>query len=105
MDNCFTGRCDRSRQTSEKDVLYILPAGPVTECAFARWHIVLHFLFTPCDVIASFVSSPNKTPSKMIVGADGWALPVHWILTYKNLIYLLNLQFYCVNTSYPMDNC
>ena len=26
------------------------------------------------------------------------------VLTYKNLIYLLNLQFYCVNTSYPMDN-
>ena len=45
MDNCFTGRRNRSRQTSEKDVLYILPAGPVTECAFARWRIVLHFLF------------------------------------------------------------
>ena len=54
MDNCFAGRRDRSRQTSEKDVLYILPAGPVTECAFARWRIVLHFLFTPLDVIASF---------------------------------------------------
>ena len=46
MDNCFTGRRDRSRQTPEKDVLYMLPAGPVTECAFARWRIVLHFLFT-----------------------------------------------------------
>ena len=46
MDNCFTGRHDRSRQTSEKDGLYILPAGPVTECAFARWRMVLHFLFT-----------------------------------------------------------
>ena len=46
MDNCFTGRRDRSRQTPEKDVLYILPAGPVTDCAFARWRIVLHFLFT-----------------------------------------------------------
>ena len=33
MDNCFNGRCDRSRQTPEKDVLYI--------CAFARWRIVL----------------------------------------------------------------
>ena len=30
MDNCFTGRCDRSRQTPEKDVLYIIPAGPVS---------------------------------------------------------------------------
>ena len=46
MENSFTGRRDQSRQTSEKDVLYILPAGPVTECAFARWRIVLHFLFT-----------------------------------------------------------
>ena len=30
MDNCFTGRPDRSRQTPEKDVLYIIPAGPVS---------------------------------------------------------------------------
>ena len=29
MDNCFTGRRDRSSQTPEKDVLYIIPAGPV----------------------------------------------------------------------------
>ena len=27
MDNCFTGRCDLSHQTPEKDVLYIIPAG------------------------------------------------------------------------------
>ena len=25
----------------KNDVLYIIPAGPVTECTFARWHIVL----------------------------------------------------------------
>ena len=30
MDNYFTGRRDRSRQTPEKDVLYIIPAGPVS---------------------------------------------------------------------------
>ena len=30
MDNCFTGRHDRSRQTPEKDVLYIILAGPVS---------------------------------------------------------------------------
>ena len=30
MDNCFTGRRDRSRQMPEKDVLYIVPAGPVS---------------------------------------------------------------------------
>ena len=41
MDNYFTGRCDRSRQMPEKDVLYIIPVGPVTERAFARWRIVL----------------------------------------------------------------
>ena len=41
MDNCFTDRCDRSRQMPEKDVLFLIPAGPVTECAFARWRIVL----------------------------------------------------------------
>ena len=30
MDNCFTGRRDWSRQTPEKDVLYIILARPVT---------------------------------------------------------------------------
>ena len=30
MDNCFTGWRDRSRQTPEKDVLYIILAGPVS---------------------------------------------------------------------------
>ena len=54
MDNCFTGRRDRSCQTSEKDVLYKLPAGPVTECAFARWRIILLFLSRHHDIIASF---------------------------------------------------
>ena len=41
MDNCFTSRRDRSRQMPEKNVLYRIPAGPVTECAFAMRHIVL----------------------------------------------------------------
>ena len=31
--------------------------------------------------------------------------PLDRVLTLKKLIYLLNLQFYCVSTSYPMDNC
>ena len=30
MDNCFTSRRDRSRQTPEKDVMYIILAGPVS---------------------------------------------------------------------------
>ena len=49
MDNCFTGRRDQSRQTPEKDVLYILPAGPVTEVAHRT-----SFLSRQCDFIASF---------------------------------------------------
>ena len=36
MDNCFTGQYDWSCQTPEKDVLNIISAGPVTECAFDR---------------------------------------------------------------------
>ena len=40
MDNCFTGRHDRSRQTTEKVILYKIPAGPVTECTFARCRLV-----------------------------------------------------------------
>ena len=24
-------------------------------------------------------TSPSKTPSKLMAGPDGWALPVHWI--------------------------
>ena len=50
MDNCFTGRHDQSSQTPEKDVLYILLAGPVAQCALARWRIVLPSCL---DVVAS----------------------------------------------------
>ena len=38
MDNCFTGRRDRSRQTPEKDVLYIIPAGPVSRTSMDVTH-------------------------------------------------------------------
>ena len=44
MDHCFTGRRDRSHQMTEKVILYKLPAGPVTECTFARCRLV----HTPC---------------------------------------------------------
>ena len=40
MDNCFTGQRDQSRQTTEKIILYKIPAGPVTECTFARCRLV-----------------------------------------------------------------
>ena len=43
MDNCFTGRPVK------------LPAGPVTECAFARWRKVYHFLSGHNDVKASIL--------------------------------------------------
>ena len=77
MDNCFTGRRDWYRQTPEKEVLYTLPAGTVTEFAFA-WRT--SFLSRHRDVIASFsLSSPIKTPSKLIARPVGRALPVHWI--------------------------
>ena len=39
-----------------------------------------YFLSRQHDVIASFSLSKHiKTPSKLIAGPDGWALPVHWI--------------------------
>ena len=40
MDNCFTGRHNRSRQMTEKVILYKLLAGLVTECTFARFRLV-----------------------------------------------------------------
>ena len=40
MDNCFTGRRDRSRQTTEKVILYKIPAGPVTVCTFTRCRLM-----------------------------------------------------------------
>ena len=54
MDNCFTGRRDRSRQTSEKDVLYIIPAGPVRRAHSPGGASYFLFLSRQRDVIASF---------------------------------------------------
>ena len=54
MDNCFTGRCDRSRQTSEKDVLYIIPTGPARRVHSPGGASYFLFLSRPGDVIASF---------------------------------------------------
>ena len=34
----------------------------------------------------------------------GLSCPLGKVLTYKNLMYLLNLQFYCITTSYQMGN-
>ena len=38
-------------------------------------------------------------------GRVGSPCPLGKVLTYKNLIYLLNFPFYCVNTSYLVDRC
>ena len=42
-----------------------------------------------------------------LAGKVGWESPrpLGKVLTYKNLIYLLNFPFYCVNTSYLVDRC
>ena len=55
MDNCFTGRRDRSRQTSEKDVLYIIPAGPARGVHSPGGASYFLFLSRHRDVIASFL--------------------------------------------------
>ena len=54
MDNCFTGRRDRSRQTSEKDVLYVIQAGPAMRVHSAGGASYFLFLSRHCDVIGSF---------------------------------------------------
>ena len=54
MDNCFTGRRDWSCQTSEKDVLYIIPEGPVRRAHSPGGASYFLFLSRQRDVIASF---------------------------------------------------
>ena len=54
MDNCFTGRRDRSRQTPEKDVLYRIPARPVRRVHSPGGASYFLFLSRHRDVIASF---------------------------------------------------
>ena len=41
MDSCFTGWRDWAGQTTQKIRPVFPPVGPVTECAFIRWRIVL----------------------------------------------------------------
>ena len=67
------------------------------------------------DVMTSCCLDRKEVRHAIVLGY----CPLDRVLTYKNLIYLLNLQFYvemvcrlssiktqfyCVNTSYPMDN-
>ena len=94
MDNCFTGRRDRSRQTSEKDVLYIISAGPAR-----RVHSpggASFFLSRHCDVIASFsfgawrVKTSNK-PGRVV------AKPQHSPRSRPRVSSLIN-DNHCVNS-------
>ena len=73
--------------------LYSLPAGALR----VRAHAYFLLLFAPCwSPLGMFVA-----------GKAGWEslCPLGKILTYKNLIYLLNFPFYCVNISYLVDRC
>ena len=55
MDNCFTGGRDLSRQMSEKDVLYIIPAGPARRVHSPGGASYFLFLSRRGNVIASFL--------------------------------------------------
>ena len=54
MGNCFTGWRDRSCQTPEKDVLYIITAGSVRRVHSPGGASYFLFLSRQFDVIASF---------------------------------------------------
>ena len=94
MNNCFTGRRDRSRQTTEKVILYKIPAGPVTECTFARCRLV-------------HTSCLDRMTSRRLFRLARECTDVFLQCVCNARIFKDNykLSFYCVNTSYPMDNC
>ena len=79
MDNCYTGRRDRSRQTTEKVMLFIQPAGPVKEGTFARCRLAHASCLERMTSSRLFRCLNLITPSKLIAGLVGRALPVHWI--------------------------
>ena len=54
MDNCLNGRRDWSRQTSEKDVLYIIPTRPARRVHSPGGASYFLFLSRHCDAIAFF---------------------------------------------------
>ena len=78
MDNCWLARLVPSNARKRRPVYTTSRTGHGV-CIRHVAHRT-SFLSRHDDIIASFsVSSPIKTPSKLIVGPDGWALPVHWI--------------------------
>ena len=59
MDNCYIGRHDRSRQMTEKVILFIQPAGPVMEFTFASCRL----MHASClDSMTSYLLSKTNNP-------------------------------------------
>ena len=94
-----------------KNILsWALAGRPVVSCSFARGLYSL-----PAGVLRMrgacalplFVVYLRNFPWLSLAGKVGWEspCPLGKVLTYKNLIYLLNFLFYCVNTSYLVDRC
>ena len=71
-------------------------------CSFARWPCRPQFSL---DAVGYFIFLfPTLSMSSVelyVAGQAGWKFlcPLGKVLTYSNLIYLLNFPFYCVNTS------
>ena len=83
MDNCFTGRRDRSRQTSEKDVLYRIPAGP-GECI----RQVAHRTSSSClDIMTSSIFFVWRVESEDVFSRQAnflfYTEYIHFISTFK----------------------
>ena len=66
MDNCFTGRRDWSCQTPEKDVLYIIPAGPVRRAHSPGVASYILFLSRQRDIIASFSFGARRYQTRFL---------------------------------------
>ena len=105
MDNLLNRSAQTGPANAKKSPLFP-PAGRSVVLCTPQMAPRTSFLSRQPDVIASFsLSKPVRPLVSWQRGRwEGLVCPLDRVLTYKNLIYLLNLQFYCVNTSYPMDN-
>ena len=84
-------------------------------CSFTRWRVApnLSAMRVRECKLAPFVCTLFRSPGN-VVGKVGWKslCPLGKVLTYNNLIYLLNFPFYCIDTpclmgkyriNYPVD--
>ena len=76
-------------------------------CSFARWLYSLPAGVPRMRFFLFLVPTLEIPLWLRLAGKVGWEspCPLGKVLTYKNLIYLLNFPFYCVNTSYLVDRC